>query len=355
MKLSNLIKSLYQQVFIGIVVQKNQAEVCVHRIKGKKLEKELSQSFDITQAKPSAELNAFVERQMQESPFSYVAVLSDIKNQGALPTCSMHEAENFSDLSSCVTLCSTDSSMVYAEKSELTSLQKRFHKNGLDFIFSPFLILSHFFEEKLDGKTALFVLIQKDSLSLSIFNEGKLLFSKYILLSPRLEPELMQEEHSQMQLDMDLDFDEEEDTLSIDLDDIDALDELDALDDLDNLQDLDDLDDIDDIEDFEESLSEAVEQSEIALEEAKVKHESKGENFGDDYKHFQTIQKTLSEFYADEKYNNQFVEEIYIATACEGGQELVRFLEEELFVSVFKRQINLEKELVQMAIREVKA
>jgi hypothetical protein len=243
--------------------------------------------------------------------------------------------------------------MVYAEKSELTALQKRFKSNGLDFIFSPFLILSHFFKEKLEGKTSLFVLIQKDDLSLSIFNEGKLLFAKHFNLSKSDDNQSSNKEETHA-IDESLDFDEdEEDGLSINLDDIDALEELDALDDLDNLQDLDDLDDIDDIEDFEESLNEAVEQSEIALEEAKTKHDSKIDNFGEEYKNFQLIQVALNEFYSDEKYNNQFVEEIYIASAEESSQDLVKFLEEELFVSVYKRTIELEKELVEMAIREV--
>ncbi len=354
MKLSNLIKNLYQQIFIGIVVQSSEAKVCVQRYKGKKLEKEFQETFEISSSKPSSELNSFVKEQMDESPFSYVAVLSDIKTQGALPTCSMHEAESFNDLSSCVTLCSAENSMVYAEKSELTSLQKRFHLNGLDFIFSPFLILSHFFREKLESKSTLFVLVQKECLTLSVYSQGELLFAKHSIFNSVDESELLSDDSSSS-LEADLGFDEDEDSLSINLDDIDALDELDALDDLDNLQDLDDLDEIDDIEDFEESLNEAVEQSEIALEEAKTKHDSNIGNFTDDYKHFQVIQESMNEFYSDERYNNQFVEEIYIACESEGGQDLVKFLEEELFVAVYKRSIDLEKELAEMAKREIEA
>ena len=46
MKLSNLIKNLYQQVFIGIVVQNSQANVCVQRLKGKKLEKKFKELIE---------------------------------------------------------------------------------------------------------------------------------------------------------------------------------------------------------------------------------------------------------------------------------------------------------------------
>jgi len=355
MKLSGLIKNIYQQIFIGIIVQHSSMKICVQMRKGKKLEKEITQYFEISQATPTAEVNDFIKSYMDESPFTYVAVLNDVLNQGAIPTCSMHEAENFSDLGSCVTICNENKWMVYAEKSELNALQKRFMSNGLDFIFSPFFILSHFFADKTEGKTSLLVLIQDDYLSMCIFHEGELLFANHYATKDAVEDETMSADIDETAGEsLGFNLDDEED-LSINLDDMDALDELDALDDLDNLQDLDDLDDLDEIEDFEESLNEAVEESEVALEEAKTKYDAKIDNFSDDYKRFQLIQASLQQFYNDPKYNNQFVEETYIADACESGPDLIRFLEEELFVTAFKRSIDLEKELVAMAIKEAKS
>lgn len=354
MKLSGLIQNIYQKIFIGIVIQHSSMKVCVQLRKGKKLEKEISRHFEISHATPTAEANEFVKSYMDESPFSYVAVLNDTLTQGAIPTCSMHQAENFNDLGSCVTICNENRWMVYAEKTELNALQKRFLVNGLDFIFSPFFLMSHFFKDKIQDKTTLLVLIQDDYLSLCIFNEGDLLFANHYATKDAVEDESMSadiDESAGESLGFNL---EDEDDLSINLDDIDALDELDSLDDLDNLQDLDDLDDLDEIEDFEESLNEAVEESEVALEEAKTKYDGKIDNFSDDYKRFQLIQASLQQFYNDEKYNNQFVEETYIADACESGPDLIKFLEEELFVSAYKRSIDLDKELVKMAISEAK-
>ncbi len=353
MKLTRLIENLYQQIFIGIVVQHSSVRVCVQMRKGKRIEKEVSKVFSISNSTPSSELNDFIKTYMDESPFSYVSVLNDGNTQGAVPTCSMHEAERFSDLSSCVTLCNENKWMVFAEKSELNALQKRFNKTGLDFIFSPFFTLSTFFADKIEGKTALLVLIQDNYLSLCVFSKGELLFANHYATIDAMEDEKMSE-HIDESAEDSLGFDLDDEHISIDLDDIDALDELDALDDLDNLQDLDDLDDLDDLEDFEESLNDAVEESEMALEEAKIKYDSKIDNFSDDYKRFQLIQAALHHFYNDAKYDNQFVEETYIADACDTGHDLTRFLEEELFVSVFKRSIELEKEIVNIAVSEAK-
>ena len=299
MKLSGLIQNIYQQIFIGIVIQHSSMKVCVQLRKGNKLEKEVSRHFEISHATPTAEANEFIKSYMDESPFSYIAVLNDTLTQGAIPTCSMHQAENFNDLGSCVTICNENKWMVYAEKTELNALQKRFLINGLDFIFSPFFIMSHFFADKIQDKTSLLVLIQDDYLSLCIFNDGELLFANHYTTKDAVADEKMSadiEESAADSLGFSL---EDDDEMSINLDDIDALDELDSLDDLDNLQDLDDLDDLDEIEDFEESLNEAVE-----------------------------------------------------ADACESGPDLIKFLEEELFVSAYKRSIDLDKELVKMAISE---
>ena len=353
MKLSGLIKKLYQQIFIGIVVQHTKMKVCVQLRKGKKLEKEISREFNISHATPTAEANEFIKSYMDESPFTYVAVLNDTLTQGAIPTCSMHQAENFNDLASCVTVCNENKWMVYAEKSELNALQKRFLVNGLDFIFSPFFILSNFFSDKTESKTSLLVLIQDDYLSLCIFAEGELLFANHYATKEAIDDESMSADLEESAGES-LGFDLEDEDMSINLDEIDALDELDALDDLDNLQDLDDLDDLDEIEDFEESLNEAVEESEVALEEAKTKYDSKIDNFSDDYKRFQLIQASLQQFYNDDKYDNQFVEETYIADACESGPDLIKFLEEELFVSAYKRSIDIDKELAKMAIQEAR-
>ncbi len=353
MKISRLIENLYQKIFIGIVVQQSSVRVCVQMRKGKKLEKEVSKTFGVSNSTPSSELNNFIKANMDESPFCYIAVLNDGVTQGAVPTCSMHEAERYSDLGSCVTLCNENKWMVYAEKSELNALQRRFNTTGVDFIFSPFFMLSTFFSDKIEGKTALLVLIQENYLSLCVFSQGELLFANHYATADAIEEEKMTE-HIDESTEESLGFSLDDDELSISLDD---LDELDALDDLDNLQDLDDLDDldeIDEIEDFEESLNDAVEESEVALEEAKTKYDSKIDNFSDDYKRFQLIQAALHHFYNDDKYDNQFVEETYIADACETGHDLTRFLEEELFVSVFKRNIDLEKEVVNIAISEAK-
>ncbi len=211
-------------------------------------------------------------------------------------------------------------------------------------------MLSTFFSDKIEGKTALLVLIQENYLSLCVFSQGELLFANHYATADAIEEEKMTEDIDES-AEESLGFSLDDDEMSINIDD---LDELDALDDLDNLQDLDDLDDLDEIEDFEESLNDAVEESEVALEEAKTKYDSKIDNFSDDYKRFQLIQAALHHFYNDDKYNNQFVEETYIADACETGHDLTRFLEEELFVSVFKRSIDLEKEVVNIAISEAK-
>ena len=81
-----------------------------------------------------------------------------------------------------------------------------------------------------------------------------------------------------------------------------------------------------------------------------LKQEMNG--FNDDFARFEFIQKTLARFYASEHCHNRFVETVYIADAYGSGSELKRYLEEELFLGVLVRRIDLGDEVISLAISE---
>jgi hypothetical protein len=66
------------------------------------------------------------------------------------------------------------------------------------------------------------------------------------------------------------------------------------------------------------------------------------------------IQKCLQEYYEDERYENEFIETVYIADGTDGNEDLKRYLEEELFLNVIIRKINLNDELLALTQEEVR-
>jgi len=146
---------------------------------------------------------------------------------------------------------------------------------------------------------------------------------------------LMDDQHIE---DIELDLDE-----SIDLDNIDAMD---SLEDFGDIEDLDSFDDIDEFAEPEEQKDLMENDSEAPVEAV--------EGFNEDYHRFSLIQSSINDFYKDSKYNSKFVEDIYIADAVGVSGDLKRYLEEEMFLNVFVRQLDLPSELCEIAKAELK-
>ena len=161
-----------------------------------------------------------------------------------------------------------------------------------------------------------------------------------------------------------LSFELEDDDLDegIELDDINAIEDLDGLDDLNDIEDLDGLDDLNDIEDLD-TLDEIEDFSDVPAgadervaqeQRSEVQNEvSSLEGFNHDFKRFQLIQSALQSFYSDPKYENRFIESVYIADSCSVSDDLKYYLEEELFLKVYIRRIELAAEIVDLAKAEV--
>lgn len=341
-----MIEWLYRKIFVAIVQAGHGYDVTVSAYKQKKRLYKETKRFEGESAYD--DMNAYIQKYTQESPLHYIALLNPDLNQGGIEGCSLHESDEIGDLSNAKTLCRNQKWILYTSLRELDALKKRYSRIGLDFIFSPFSVLEHFFADKIGGTLSLYALAQKDALSIAFFEEGKLLFARHYPMH-REEHFLEPEEESDIGFSVG-DEEEEEPDRGIDLDDIESLDDLEIIDELDDLSDLEDLDQLEEIAEFSE---------EIPVYEDKHMHHSKGaeakdemDRFNDDFYRFELIQKTLSRFYKGEHCHNHFVETIHIADASGSSSELKRYLEEELFLSVLIRHIDVNDQVVSLAILE---
>ncbi len=349
MKLSKVLESLYLKVFVGIVARHEKHDVVIEMVKGKEVKERIAKSFPTDNG--IDKLVDFLKAYINESPFYYIALLNPKGDQGAVPSCKTQELESYIDLSTSITLCQQKKWSLYAAKPDLDQLQKDYARIGLDFIFSPFAIISSFFEDKTSEGHGLFVLIQDDAVSVSVYQDGMMLFSEQLMLES--------EEDSFGSLDDDaisMSFELDADGLNegIDLDDINAIDELEGLDDL---NDIEDLDAVHDLESFEEEITELSETSLDFTDEPGAKFEDQGEppsSFNDDFQRFQLIQEALNNYYTGDNFKQEFIETVYIADASGVSDDLKNYLEEELFMKVYVRRIDLALAVVDMAKVEAK-
>lgn len=337
-----MIEWLYRKIFIAIIPEGEGYDVRVVSLKQKKLLSRESKRFE--GGSSYDEMVVYLRKHIDESPLHYIAILNPDPNQGALSGCSLHDIGD--DLNDAKTLCRNKKWLLYASMKELESLKKRYAGLGLDFVFSPFSLLEYFFRDKIGSGFALYALAQKDSFSVAFFDEGTLEYAHHFPMH-RQGGAGIEDEGTSVGFFVDID---EEMEKGISLDDIESLDDLDIIDELDSLSDIEDLDSLEDIAEFSEDHP-TLEEKRIVLPHAdEIKHEMDG--FNDDYAKFEFIQKTLARFYATAQCKNRFVETIYIADTYGSGTELKRYLEEELFLNVLIRRIDLGDEVISLAISE---
>ena len=136
--LTKFFEALYHKVFVNIVVKRSSTDVYIELCSKNGIIESAENSFEtLTLTKDMIE---FISSYTKESPYFYISILDISIEQGAFPTCSKNRLSYFYDVSSSEHKCSNDSWTYYTSKTDLYEIEKKYHKVGLDFIFSPFTL-----------------------------------------------------------------------------------------------------------------------------------------------------------------------------------------------------------------------
>lgn len=332
--ISKLLGSLYTRVFVNIVVESTQSLVYVEVCSSKKVEYSTHKYFATTTMNTS--MYEFINALYKESPFCYISVLDKSSNQGAIPTCTTSEMGKYCDINASEYRCYSNNWAFYTSEYDLEAIKHDYRSIGVDFIFSPFALLANFFKDKIESTLSIFVLVQSNSLSFTVFDHGGLLYGEHLSMQHHKESDTLL---------IDSSLDEE---LSAEVMDGINLEEIAIEDDSSGFEDfgaIEDLDEGDTIDEFSETLvfNEPVHEKE--------EHAQSG-GFNEDYQRFVLLQGALNTFYKDTKYKSQFIESIYIADGIGVSSDLKNYLEEEIFLTVFIRKIDLGVALCDMAKAE---
>ncbi len=334
--LGRFFESLYNKVFVNIVVNGSTTDVYIEIHAQRGAVENVEDSFNTT--KMNKEMLEFITSYTEESPFFYISVLDMSPSQGAIPTCSKNRLSYYYDISASEYKCHDEKWAYYTSKSDLYDIERNYKDIGVDFVFSPFSVLANFFKDKIDTHLAMYILIQEEFLSLSVFDNSKLLFSQH------LNMEHIHENEDLLMYDNDEDLDLED---GIDLEDIDVDDGDNSMDDFGDIEDLDSLEEIEEFSDNKDVEEEFYHEEEEALTD------SNEDTFNDDYQRFTLIQSSVNHFYKDDKYESKFIENVYVADCVGISSDLKRYLEEEMFLNVYVRHVELAAEVSELAILEV--
>ena len=333
--LGKFFESLYLKVFVNIVVKNSTTEVYVELCSNKGVIDNVEDSFDTV--KMSEDMLGFISSYTRESPYSYISLLDMSESQGAIPTCSKNRLSYYYDVSASEYKCHDKKWTYFTSKSDLYDIERRYKDIGVDFVFSPFSILVNFFKDKINSHLAMYILVQEGFVSLAVFDNSELLFAQHLDMETTHESDDLLMDDSDEELDL-------ED--GIDLEDIDVVDSDDSLEDFSDIEDLDSLEEIDEFSENKDIEEEFYHKEEVPAENEEI-------GFNEDYQRFSLIQSSINYFYKDEKYESEFLENVYIADGVGVSTDLKRYLEEEMFLSVYVRHLELGVEVSELARSEV--
>jgi len=337
--LSKFFAALYLKVLVNIVVKHSSTLIYIEMHSKKAAVESVHEEFNTTTFNEN--MLEFINTYIKESPYYYVSMLDISAGQGAIPTCAKNRLSYYCDLSNSEYKCYDNKWTYYTPKTELYAMEKAYKKIGVDFIFSPFVLLANFFKDKITKKLALYAIVQDSFISIAIFENSELLYAEHLDMQTSNEMEDIV--LSNDEIDEELHLDENE---GIDLENIDVEESEESLDDFSDIEDLDSLEDIDE-------FSENKDVEEELLESEDIVEEPQEGDFNEDYQRFSLIQTSIANFYKDEKYESKFIENMYIADCVGLSGDLKKYLEEEMFLNVYIRHAEMDGEICDLAKKEL--
>jgi len=337
--LSKLFEALYRKVLVNIVVKRASTLVYIELYSKKGGIDNVNAEFETI--KLDEKMLEFITSYTKESPYYYISILDMSSLQGALPTCAKNRLAYYYDLSNCEYKCYNGKWTYYTAKTELYEIEKIYKETGVDFIFSPFVVLAHFFKDKIDGSLALYVLVQDSFISIAVFENSQLLYAEHLDMqtSSDVEDILLTNDMPDEELELEMEN-------GIDLENVDVADDGSEFDDFSDIEDLDSIEEIDEFDDSKDVEEELLE-SEDVLEEPEEG------SFNEDYQRFSLIQTSIAHYYKDERYESAFLENMYIADGVGVTNDLKKYLEEEMFLNVYIRKTEIDAEVCELAKKEL--
>jgi hypothetical protein len=281
----------------------------------------------------------FISSYTNDTPYFYISLLDNSSQQGAINSCSKKLLSKHHNLDNSKYICTKDKWIYYTSVYDIHKSTSKYEEIGLDFIFSPFLVLSLFFKDEICSKFAMYILIEESVLSLSIFDKSKLLFATQLIIDNKYS-----DEASHL-----IDSDEVKYDLSLE-------DEDDHIDEGEDFSDIEELESSDKSERAEEKthLEEFIEfEEEKHKKIKKITKRKEDGSFKEDYLRYTVIQDAVNLYYQDEKYDSGFIEDIYIADNISVSSDLKIYLEQEMYSTVNIREINLSTEICKLAKAEL--
>ncbi len=319
MGLFSSVKKHFLIQLIGIVLEEDKCGIYVKKIRNEKITYSNIKYFNIESKDDlSKEIVSYLNVLQDEHEQTYVALFLNTLGQGAICGCGKEAFDKFGvDSKSVKGVCIDKDFTIYASVIDINWADKVFKKVGLDFIFSPFLILNSYVKKDISSdEVKLYILNTSNGLTMMIMAGKKFLYGSFFNLA--IEEDVLLEDFESSSSEA-LDVDNEEIFEELDLDDVD--------DDVSMMN-------IDEVVDYEEDILQNT------LSEK-------------DRRFVKYLDASLKEFYSSENYDSEFVSSVKIYDCAGMNEDVIKHIENELFLDISAENINLLEAIVEISKKEV--
>lgn len=322
-KMFFLLKKFMSQLFVSVIFEQDQHTLKAQIYKNNQLVDNFEKVF-----KDEKKLLTYVKTYSKKFHIYHISLFLHNQEQGLLPTQNPDDFSNFNIPNISIKSLKFNNATIYSATEHIEYFSDYFEEyNGLDFIYSPFVLLYECIQKqkKDKNKTILYAFRHNSYLTLMICKNKELLFGDYKIFEDEIGLELDTQDEEELEHNQESHKDED-----INLDNLGkTLDEkINAL-------------------DTQESAKQAnVETEEIKLEELN--------NFSSDMDVCRYIFSSIEKFYNGENYNTSFIDELIIFSNEDMTPTALKFIENEIFTETKFIKINTLELMIELMRKELR-
>lgn len=367
MSANAFVKRYFIHAYISIVYEYKSCSIYALYAKNGKIKDSEHKKFRSYDNSVPIEAANYVNRIISRNPFAYVTVLNEHISQSIMEMCEKDGIQKDGDY---VWVCVDKKWGAVSKQEDIDEIMERHQKSGgVDFVYSPYVLLWHLIKEKPKEEKKMYILNIKSSVALVIADGENLEYGAFFaMLTNEMQsieeiPDGMDEEseseaEDELSDDFEVEGDEEKQEEGSGGDGEDGLGELDGLESLDEATGL---------EEFEESdsaakakASEKEEGETIVDENAKNKdkfdeaqHEESFEEFARGVEIINQIKETMHDYYKNPNINSDFIDKIMIFDNTGLSEDTISYMSDVLLLDVEKENIEIGEVMNRLSKEEV--
>lgn len=329
--LKTLLRPFFSTILIGINLD---AKVCSLKIvimKNKTIKNTLMKDFKIVDKELPMEAAKLIKSYKRKYPFTYLSAMSKTYNQGLAQCAKKSDLIKFGINTKTARVVEMPNQwLFYIEQLAIDENRVKFIRAlGLDYLFSPFVLVYENIKKTLDSDLKLYVLQERANITLFIADEKGVYFGGFFMIGGELESS-------------------DEDGSMVEVHSLREMSELDSI-----LGSLDELNEIGELEDLDEELI----RKEFAPEELDNKKQQEAEmsrleglkDLARASNTSEIIKNSISEFYANPIYNARFVESVVILDSYGMNEQAIAHIRNALLLDIEVRPIHIPDALIELA------